>query len=330
MLANYALEQFAPPPGSKGQQEEDAGTIFSIDDRNAYRGKFIHTTSSRHWRAYSRERFIRDDGRLLFCLWLDWDQRWVAWNMADGALMTMTLRQAERLNLLERDEALEEIKSGKADAGTYNFLGRTKLKEDRALIEAWLTDNTFGSGSRETSSSDKPEPSFTYTSESYKRGEADRILSRWEGIADDRPGWHDDYYLLGTVRGRVHLGRPSDCQGTLRIYLIPVETPLEKWAEQRPQQYLTADLSNGPYRYESGKSVHIDVGERVNFMIHGVTPGKYRLKVIWDRAAPFCDRETVLCLPGVGDYVSVASPVFEAKKGLKTEGISIDCAEPVR
>jgi hypothetical protein len=250
--------------------------------------------------------------------------------MADGALMTVTPRQTERLNLLERDEALEEIKSGKADAGAYNFLGRTKLKEDRALIEEWLTDTTFGSGSRSTSSSEKPELSFTYTSSSYKRREADRILSRWDGIADDRLGSHDDYRFLGTVRGQVHLGRPAQKQGTLRIYLIPAETPLAKWAERQALQYLTADLSHGPYRFENGTSVYTDVGERVDFMIYGVTPGQYRLKVIWDKSAPFCDRETVLCLSGPGDYVSIASTVFEAKKGLETERISIECAEPVK
>jgi len=325
LLANYSLEQFAPPPAGF---VSSSSSIFDRDE--PYRGKFIHSVSSRHWSAYSKKRFFRDDGRLLFCLWLDWDQRWVAWNMADGALMAVTPRQTERLNLLERDQALQEIKSGKADAGAYNFLGRTKLKEDRALIEEWLTDTRFGSGSRSTSSSEKPELSFTYTSSSDKRREADRILSRWDGIADDRPGWHDDYHFLGTVRGQVNLGRPSECQGTLRIYLIPAETPLAKWAERRPQQYLTADLSRGPYRFENGRSVYTDVDERVNFMIYGVTPGKYRLKVIWDRAAPFCHHETVLCLPGPGDYVSIASTVFEAKKGLETERISIECTEPVK
>lgn len=330
LLANYALEQFAPPPSPKRNKEVGPFTT-SINNRDAYRGKFMHTVSSRHWRQYSRETFLKADGRLLFCLWLDWDQRWVAWNMADGSLVPFTPSQVERLNLIAREQALEEIKSGEAyAAAAYNFLGRTKLKEDRRLIEAWLKDTAFSSGSRQTSSSEKSEPSFTYTSRSYKRAEADRILARWDGIADDGERFNEDYYFLGTVSGQVHLERSAQRQGTLRIYLIPFETPLAKWAEPQPQQYLTADLSHGPYRFEDGRSIYLDVGERVNFMIYGVTPGKYRLKVIWDRVAPFCDRETVLCLPSAGDYVSITSRVFEAKKGFKTEGITIDCTELVK
>jgi hypothetical protein len=51
LLANYSLEQFAPPPAAKRQRKEDTGILDSFIDRNdLYRGKFIHTTFSRHWR----------------------------------------------------------------------------------------------------------------------------------------------------------------------------------------------------------------------------------------------------------------------------------------
>jgi hypothetical protein len=276
--------------------------------------------------------FITDHGQLLFCLWLDWDERWVAWNMADGALVTLASRQIQRLNLLERDRALAEIKSGKAGTDAYNFLGRTKVAEDRVLIEEWLNDTTYGTGSIQSSSSESPQASFTYISRSDKREEADRILARWDGLLKDRsPIMHDNYFFLGTIRGQVHLAQKPPQQGALRLYLVPTETPLQNWAEREPQQYLTADLAAlGPYGYENGKHVRVGLDEMVNFMIYGVTPGKYRLKAVLDIGEPFCDPKAVVCLPAAGDYVSVSSPIIEIKKGAVTEGVRLECTELVK
>ena len=330
LLGKYGLEQFAPPPAPKKRPKENDIVTVSIDDDEPYRQKFTHSTSSRHWRAYSRQLFVRDDGRLLFCIWLDWDERWVAWNMADGSITSLTPRQIQRFNLLERDKALHEITSKKAAVDAYNFLGRTKFNEDRPLIEEWLRDATFAGGSIQRSSSNNPEVSFTYTSRSHKREDADRILARWDGIRDNRYGSHEDYFFLGTVRGQVHLRPQTQTKGILRIYLIPSEFPLQSWAERQPQQFLTADLAHGPYRFENGKHFNIDVGEKVNFMIYGVTPGKYRVKAVWDRAAPFCDQKDVMCVPGAGDHVSMSSSLFEVKKGAVTEGLRVDCTQAVK
>lgn len=230
----------------------------------------------------------------------------MAWDAADGSVIKVSPRGTERLNLLERDKALEEIKSGKGRADTYNFLGRTKFKEDRPLIEEWLKDSSFSAGNSQRSSSDESKVSFTYTARSFKREDADRILACWDGlIRDERWGLHDNYFFLGTVEGKVRLPREPKKNGVLKIYLIPAETPLERWAAHEPHQYLTANLTYGPYRYENNKRVSIDIGETVNFMIYGVTPGKYRIKAVWDAAEPLCADNTVLCEPSAGDYVSV-------------------------
>ncbi|MHC4213891.1 MAG: hypothetical protein ACYSWP_11015, partial [Planctomycetota bacterium] len=65
------------------------------------------------------------------------------------------------------------------------------------------------------------------------------------------------------------------------------------------------------------------------FGIEGVTPGKYRLKVVWDKAKPHCEEYAHMCLPQRGDYQNIKSPVITIKAGQTVENVIVDCTHEV-
>ncbi|HEX5223394.1 MAG TPA: hypothetical protein VFZ59_27785 [Verrucomicrobiae bacterium] len=329
LLAKYSLEQFAPPPSRK---KEDDGLFFS--SRSAYEGKFAHSTASRHWREYSIHFFHREGDQTLFCLWLDWDDRWVVWQLSDGKLRNVTANLTQQLNLSGRTHALEKARSGAFAVASLSFLGRQRVKEDRPLIEKWLHDTEFSTGSMQSSSSDTPATIFAFTSQSYRRAEADRILAGWDGhdSPDRKHGYSDTYQSLGILKGVINLAKsPAKGEGSLRLYLISEQIPLSKWNSVRPEHYLIANLdSSYPHIYEHAKIKDGKLSNRVNFIIYGITPGKYRLKAMWAKANPQPTKEEVIVQPKSGDYESTTSKVITIKKGLITEGATVDCTSLVK
>jgi hypothetical protein len=87
----------------------------------------------------------------ILCLWLGWDDRWVAWYLKSGKLFEPSSSQTSEWNAEGRRRSRNLIHSGTADAPHYNFLGRLQITEDRPLIENWLADFNFSTGSRQTS-----------------------------------------------------------------------------------------------------------------------------------------------------------------------------------
>jgi hypothetical protein len=327
--AKYSLEDFAPPP--KPPPSSTLG--FSLTTiHGGYEGKFTHSTSSRHWRRYSIYFFYRDAGEVLFCLWLDWDKRWVAWQMTDGKLRKVAADLANNLNAEGRRRALQQARIGSNSSAALNFLGRLRHREDRPLIEAWLRDKEFSTGSTTTYSSDKSRPSCCFTAYSYKRQEAENILSCWDGLTTNISvvGSVENYHYLGTVKGRVSLNAaPKKGNGTLRLYLIPTAVPLEKWSASQPEHYLVADFDEGfPVQFEDGKIRDFPLGRSVDFAFYGVTAGNYRLKAVWNKMPPLTKAETIVCLPHLGDYESIRSPLISVKGGKVLEAPLIECITP--
>ena len=76
-----------------------------------------------------------------------------------------------------------------------------------------------------------------------------------------------------------------------------------------------------------GKEAKLE--KAVNFQIDGITPGKYWIKVIWDKAEPHGNEKDILVKPKAGDYVSVDSPTITVESGKTVEGIMINCLELV-
>ena len=327
--AKYSLEEFAPPPKATPSTAQE----FSLATINGgYEGKFSHSTSSRHWRRYSIQFFYRDAGEVLFCLWLDWDKRWVIWQLRDGKLRKVTTDLAKRLNAEGRSRALDQARAGDDSSAALNFLGRLRHPEDRPLVEAWLRAKTFSTGSTTTYSTGQSKPSFCYNTYSFKRQEAENILSCWDGLTTNisAMGNVENYHYSGTVKGHVSLNAaPRKGDGTLRLYLIPTAVPLEKWSASKPEHYLIADLhDNFPVNFGNQKITDFPLTRTVDFVFYGVTAGNYRLKAVWNKTPPFTKPETIVCLPHSGDYESTNSLLISAKRGKLIEGIQIDCTTP--
>jgi hypothetical protein len=119
-------------------------------------------------------------------------------------------------------------------------------------------------------------------------------------------------------------------EGNVRIYLIPERISLPQWNSEPPEHYLNARLSEGPYDFRAEKIVDLQFEKQVNFDIEGITPGTYRLKVIWDKTAPYCADQEILCQPSVGDMVSLSSPVINIVKGAILDGVQINCDSLVK
>jgi hypothetical protein len=326
-LRAYSLEQIAPIP------EPKADASGWLSSPRGYGRGFSHSAGSRHWRENGIEFFYNESGQLLFCLWLDWDDRWVLWRMSDGDMVPVTADLARRLNALGRTRALKAAKAKDFDPAALNFLGRQRIVEDRPLIEVWLQDKEFSTGSQTRYSSESPREFFAFTASSFRRGTADQILARWDGIATEKPSFRsrEDYKFLGNLKGSITLpAAPAKGEGIIHLYLIPESTPLSEWASMRPEHYLSADLAYSyPHVFGTGMLRDGKLSNVVNFIIYGVTPGKYRLKAVWDRAKPFSKTDRIPCRPQAGDFESTTSPVVTVRKGAETEDVSIECKQPV-
>ena len=320
-LRAYSLEEIAPLPKSKPDSSEWLST------RRGYEGKFTHTTSSRHWRENSIEFFHHESDQLLFCLWLDWEIRWAVWRTSDGGMMSVSVDLAKRLNAEGRALALKKVKRGGFASESLHFLGRQRFIEDRPLIEALLEDKEFWTGTLTRSFSGSRADFFAYTARSQRRETADTILARWDGAVVEDVGSSDKYRFLGNLKGSVELpAAPQKGEGMIHVYLIPESTPLREWNSARPGHYLTADLTcSYPRFFNEGQMQDGKLSSSVNFIISGVTPGRYRLKAVWDKTEPFSKRAEILCQPRAGDYESTASPLVQVRKGADTEGVRVDC-----
>jgi hypothetical protein len=324
-LAKYSLEQIAPPPPPPKSKK---GEIELPPLHGYYGTKFTHSTSSRHWRQNSIEFFYRETNQLLFCLWLDWENRWVAWQMTDGQLTNVSTEGSKKFNAHGRERILARARTNLTSAD-LNFLGRLRYQDDRPLIESWLQDAEFSGGSIQSysSSNGKNEHTFTITASSYKRETADGVLRRWDGKVSSPEGSRENPYYLGNLNGTVIFPTaPAKNEGTIRLYLIPEATSLNQWAATAPAQYMIADLKYSyPHVFEKDRMSDGTLSNAVNFIIYGVTPGRYRLKAIWDKAAPFAKENEIVCQPSSGDYESTKSPLVSIYRARTTDRIKIDC-----
>jgi hypothetical protein len=326
--AKYSLEEFAPPPKPK----PDSSGFPLTPIHGGYEGKFTHSTSSRHWRRYSIEFFFRVGSDVVFCIWLDWDKRWVVWQVVDGKLRKVTADLTKTLNAEARRRALQQARSGTDSSAPLNFLARLGHSEDRPLIEAWLRDKDFSTGSKTSYSSDKSKPSFfCWMAYSHKRKEAEKILSCWDGLTTNTSDMEnvENYHYLGTVKVRVLLeAPPKKGGGMLRLYLIPAAVPLDKWSASQPEHYLIADLDNNfPVVFQDGKITDFPLTRTVDAAFYGVTAGDYRLKAVWNKAPPIANAKTIVCLPRSGDFESISSPVISVKRGQVSDG-RVECIAP--
>ena len=327
--AKYSLQEFAPP-SKQTRSAKERSPLTEI--YGGYEALFSQSDSSRDWQKYSINFFCRDAGEELFCLWLDWDNRWVVWQMSDGKLREVAAVLVQNLNAEGRRRALKKARTGSNAPAALNFLGRLRHPEDRPLIEAWLRDPEFSRGSTTTYHSTDFTPSFCYNAISHNRQEAENILSCWDGLRTNISvlGSVEHYCYLGTIKGQVSLdANPKRGDGTLRLYLIPRTVPLAKWSKFRPEHYLIADLCSEFPTYFAGQTTKdLQLGRSIDFALYGITPGQFRLKAVWNRMPPFTRPDTIVCLPHPGDSENVSSPLISVNPGEIVDGVQVECTTP--
>jgi hypothetical protein len=284
--------------------------------------------SSRWWDRYSVKFFSSHNAATYFCIWLDLVDRWVAWDPSNGRRVEVAEAMIKRLNNRTRLWAVKTIEEGSFALGRgpcgeetpYVFLSKLRKPEDRNIIERLLSDGRFNV---EIQSS--KQESLHYVQGSGMRSLGEKLLAKWDGRATEAPGPNQEheqiYYYLGVVDGTIRLPHvPEAGDGTLWVYLVPAGIGTDQWHRKPPVHRLAASLDEFLIS-EDGPNVSRDF----LFGVEGVTPGKYWLKAVWDKATPYCETYDAICLPDRGDFQGVAPTVVTVKAGQTVENILIDC-----
>jgi hypothetical protein len=170
-----------------------------------------------------------------------------------------------------------------------------------------------------------------YIQASAMRSFGENLLAKWDGRPVESSDSNDEgqqiYYHLGVVYGTIKLPHvPKVGDGTIWAYLVPSAMPImDQWHQKPPVHRLVASFDEFLINEYVSK-----VSQNFLFGIEGVTPGKYRLKVVWDKTKPHCEKYAQICLPQRGDYQSILSPIITIKAGEIVENVIIDCTHEVK
>ncbi len=309
---------------------------------------------SRWWRHNSIEFFDEIDG--FFCIWIDWEDRWLAWEQDSGNPVDASKEQVMRWNTKAREKMLSLIEKGEGSFPPYEFLGKLKVPQDRPLIEELLKDIDFSIYTDTVNVGDKA-VNFRYCSSSGDRVAGDWILACWENLRDPREyvldvpicGCPDEKYtFLGSLNLTVSYAKaPRKGEGSLRIYVIPSASGANEPQVSKADAYLIADLEYSYPYYVDNKSIvempnqpfffptapakrYLSLGKTVKFSIQGITPGRHKVVAIWDRAEPFCPKGPIECIAQKGDYISSKNPEVIIKAGETVENVKIYCTKLVK
>ena len=345
-IKNYSLEEILnlPEPISKSEIEEMQRLLK--DTRNLDKEELLrlrqvisekllvhqlipHTVSSRWWDRNSIKFFDAYGGDLYFCVWLHLFDRWIAWNPANGAEVTVNDEMIEKWNNKARLWSIKEIEKPYPGDTGYEFLAKLKKPDDRPLIEKLLLDEQFSV--RGTHSRTVRPPSTDggpvyhlerYYCSSARRLLAERLFASWDGRpTDESASSRQPLYYLGGLEGEVTLPKTDDPnKATLWIYLIPSTVPKDQWHREPPVQRLAVFFSDYSFR-----NYDLEHTQNFPFGITGVTPGEYWIKGVLDKTKPFSKPTDQFYVPEVDDYKTKESPTICIKAGQTIENLSIDC-----
>jgi hypothetical protein len=350
LIKHFSLEQIIPPKESEfrakvkteidrlskiqNKQEEDREKLANLirlnewflNEKSHYENQFPHSVSSRRWRQNSVGLF--NDHETSYGLWVQWDNRWLVWDLNTGQLVPMTAEQTREWNHRARKVVLTRIKEEKADLADYEFLGKLKIPEDKPLVAKLLNDSNFRTGSGDSIRKNKTISNFFFSAQSDRRAMADRLLAQWEHTEPAKQKGYDgkSYHFLGSVTFTVSFPfAPRKQDGSLSAFLIPTDTQ----PTSQPIQRIIVNLYIY-YLSEYNINQGIVLTKKVNFAILGVTPGSYKIKAMWDKEAPFNSDKAQVFAPSRGDYVSRNEPTVTITPGKTIDGISVTCNEIVK
>ena len=280
------------------------------------------TVSSMWWRGDSIDLLTELDGRPVLGVWLGTFQRWLAWDVSTGrradpaaADLARHLGEIGRAWALQRLARDDDVRADVEDDGpggsriaAFRYLASRRDPRDRPLVERQLAADDFS-----TYTTFQDERLKHFGAHSLTRAAADRALATWDGLraaGNPQGGHHDDYFFLGTVECSIRL-RASPRGGYLWVYLVPDDVVTGQWSTTRPVHWARADFSEMGWGQKAWP-------RSVPVRFEGVTPGRYWVKAVYDRAAPFCRRDAAsppVCRPGIGDHESTERRSVEVKAG---------------
>lgn len=296
---------------------EEATLDFFIGiEKPRFISYFSRTASSRWWRDNSITLINKTGKSACFGIWLDWARRWFVWRIHDG--MPIKLEPCEKMewDAMGREWAKRHIKEDKSMTSCFLFLGYLKDPRDRVFIEQQLASKDFKK-SRGGSLS------------SPIRRAADLSLAFWDGLFDNinnsKKILNNEYFFLGNVNFSVQLPHGAKTgDGQVVVVIYSEDKSPEKWETSKTDYKLIKS-----FMYQGGEG---RVHKEIIFQLYGITPGRYWVKVLWDKMPPFkynlwkkddTKAWQAIDLPDIslesGDYESKAVEYFEIKAGLTTE-----------
>ena len=266
---------------------------------------------------------------------------WVCWAAASGEQIEVDERLeaivCEGLRQRQRKVISDSQRTEDATLACL-FLSKLKRSDDRVLLQKLLSDQAFVTTPKwfeaksllqraleriNIDTETRYELDYFY-GWSLIRQSADRALAQWEGkVVGGHLRWRGyPYHYLGTVRVQVALKAKPKKAVRLWVYLVPASVGRAEWDRERPVHYLIGE-------FEGLDSEH-KIGRTIPCIFGGVTPGRYWVKAVWDKAKPFHRRSDDFCRPQKGDYESVDSPVIEVKAGKVADVGVIECKQKVK
>ncbi len=292
--------------------------------RGYFRERFMHTTSSRWWQQHSFGFF---DGPH-YCLWVDWESRWIAWNLETGKVDSVQPNQTKRWNERARWRVLSCIKEKGLTSSDIRYFGNVKDPKDKSLIEEQLKHASFSTGFSSRTGNTVPAV-YVYYSESDQRKTADQILVDWNHPPSDaerkRRRLEYEYRFLGSLNLSVTFPTaPKKGEGNLVVYLLEKGAKLDAV----PVHFIAAALEYSyPYNFRNQGDAHLE--KNVNFSIRGVTPGRYDIHAIWDKVPPL-NGEKPPFASTKGDWVADKPVEVDIKAGKVISDVSVNCTKRVR
>jgi hypothetical protein len=252
------------------------------------------------------------EGSLLLAIEFKRAGRWVAWHARTGKVANVDDRLAARWGVLPLERARRTAAGDRFSVLALLELAQRKHPQDRPLIERWLHSKRFDQylGHRDTPFGEPTE----WLQLSRERQDADYALRLFDGKSRDA---ESPYVYLGVIRGTIKLpSPPTDAKARVHVYLLPESVATDGWRTSDPLHHLHID-PNAPRRRPEGANANAaDVPLDIRFV--GVDPGRYWIKVVYDRTAPFCDDARKICAPGPGDLENDDRSLLDASAGKAT------------
>ena len=209
-------------------------------------------------------------------------------------------------------------------AAAYLFLAARQISSDRLYIEGLVNFPAKGVQHGHAWDSRGLNLSFCVTGE---RVVGDFLMSRWNGETNReviaKPMYllvpQDTFRSLGSIKFdlKFPLLVSSTNAGNLWAYIVPAAEAPENWDKAHELLMFSGSLA------DRGMGMERTLGPDGMVGIHGLTPGEYRAKFIWEQNRPAGTWRTNVYLGSSGDFESVLTEAIAVKAGETVTNVSV-------